>query len=260
VLLTRAKDTYNRDSPTAVIKYNPPVYAATIHGYVKNQVVIPLDDHRRARRENLKGHSVTMADEDEERIADFADDYSVTLLGNSMTLGVYAPSQGYFSETSPTEAEVDDHFNMYANSGPIAEDKLSQICSMCGGFYHLEDNCHMRSSSKFPKQRNPLAVWKYAGIKNDKFRQENLQHIRQRGFWSGPEPDQEDNWKEFCAIVEKGAAEEAAKAATRREDWIKKHPDKHAQQEADRAAKAKGRGGGYRQKGHYAPSGGTQPV
>ena len=259
ILSTRAKDTYNRDSPTAVIKYNPPVYAATIHGYVKNQVVIPFDDHRRTRKEHLKGHSVKMADEDEERIEQAATDFSVTVLGNSLTLGVYAPNHGYFSETPPSESEVDDHFDMTVNSGPISEDRKSQVCTMCGGFYHLEDNCHMRSASKFPKQRNPLAVWKYAGIKNGEHRQECLQHIRERGFWSGPGPDLEDNWLEFCAIVERGAAEEAAKAAIRREDWIKKNPVKHAKQEADRAAKMKGRGG-YHQKAHYAPSGGTQPV
>ena len=111
---------------------------------------------------------------------------------------------------------------------------------------------HDEASICYEKQV-PLAMWKYAGIKNVGLRNMLLRYSREKGYFR----DSPDKWSEFRDLVDSAAQKELEKSAANHANWVKNHPQEAADQELK---KRKGSGYGNQQKSNYGPSGGSQSV
>ena len=121
-----------------------------------------------------------------------------------------------------------------SRGGGLAE----EVCGLCGCEYHLEGKCCMthKWAEKNPK-KNPLCIWKYAGLKNESLRAMMLNHAHTRGFFS--HPDNEKYFENFTAAVQKAVESDQRAKEQKQLDWAARNPDKHRAQEAEKAEKAR---------------------
>jgi hypothetical protein len=200
------------------------------------------------------GATVTYIEDQRTRPGSKRNGYRETIKGNSATVGDYAPTTGYFAELSPTEEDIDDHFDLCkANSGNIVPTNMLGVrCTLCGVEFHKASECYMKT--KFPAQnKSPLALWKYASQKDPNQRKNLLKYLEHYGIWSKPE--MRTSYEEFERLVEIAAAEEALKAAQRGKSWQEAHPAEYAAQ----LAAQRRRGMSYQPKDNpYGPSEGLK--
>ena len=100
------------------------------------------------------------------------------------------------------------------------------------------------------KQKNPIALWKYAGIRNAPTRHTLLAYLRERGYFVGA--DMTKDYTKFYDLVEESAKKEDEKFAARKKLW-NEDPKNFEQIQANKKRQA-----ARQRDNNYGPSEGSQ--
>ena len=171
-LANLAKEAYGTSS---LPKFVPPSYSSTITGYARVNVIAP-DDHKRTKRDRadpkVGGETIkTNSGQGEPFVSE--DLFSIFYNYN------HFPISGFFAEEISTQHEVHQYhlatLDLMEEVEIMCNSGIPELirCRVCGFEYHEEARCTLKHAQP-RKDKNPLALWKYAGVKDNEFRKNML--------------------------------------------------------------------------------------
>ena len=153
------------------------------------------------------------------------------------------------TDDTPTREDLKEYVLIMSNSAqlmlvPDGGRELSDvICEYCGCENHEEKDCYMKLkwlptnySAKAPHAKNPLSVWKYAGLRNSIQRDNMINTAARRGYFSHT-ADNHAQLTKFREQVAAAVIEETRKYDQRKLDWQERNPETHQAQQEERLAK-----------------------